>query len=473
VERINLENRINELEAELKALKRDQNALNQGTKTVNVPDEFSPVFENIEQRIRTYFEDLNMDPESGEITANGQRYLLLRTDSMSHEFLDFIISRYSDRPQAEAVSIGNNFQYDNAKVIGTRDAIAFHQKLNLKEPIEKLSAGPIHFAFTGWANVEIFPESNPDPGDNFVLKFQHHNSWEAQSWLKAGKKSEIPVCTMNCGYSAGWCEESFSISLTTVEVTCEAKGDDACTFIMAPTDKIEKYVEEVIDLGAVENFEIPVFFRRKHIEEELKKSLRQKEHLIQEIHHRVKNNLQVISSLLRLQMDSFTDDDLKGEFLSSINRANAMAAVHELMYQRNEFKEVRMDVYFDELFRALIALYQSKDNIGIELDINIPEVQVNLEKSIPLALILNEITCNSFKHGLKHGGTFYLRLLEKEVGSYCLIVGDTGTGMDPATLKAGLGMDLINILVEQIGGEQEIINSKSGLEYKIYFNLDS
>lgn len=467
-----LENRIIELETELAALKREQFALSNEPETVIVPDEISPLFGAMEHRIREYFADLNLDPKSGEITANGQRYLLLRSDSMSHEFLDFIKERYGDRPQTEAVSIGNNFLYDNAKVIGKRDAIAFHEKLQLKEPIEKLSAGPIHFAFTGWANVEIFPESNPTADESFLLKFQHHNSWEAQSWIKAGKKSDIPVCTMNSGYSAGWCEESFSVSLTTVEVTCEAKGDDACTFIMAPTDKIEEYIEEVIDLSSIQNFEIPVFFKRKHIEEELKKSLKQKEHLIQEIHHRVKNNLQVISSLLRLQMDSFPDERLKDEFLSSINRANAMAAVHELMYQRNEFKQVRMDVYFDELFKALIALYETNDSIGIELDINIQDVQVNLEKSIPLALILNEITCNAFKHGLKDGGAFYLRLFEKEDGGYCLIVGDTGTGMDPEIDKTGLGIDLINILIEQIDAVQEVKNSKEGLEYKICFSLD-
>ena len=85
---------------------------------------------------------------------------------------------------------------------------------------------------------------------------------------------------MNCGYSAGWCEESFGMPLTTVELTCEAQGADACTFIMAPTHKIEQLVEQEVDLSSVQDFEIPVFFKRKNIEEQLKQSLNQKEVLL-------------------------------------------------------------------------------------------------------------------------------------------------------------------------------------------------
>ena len=267
--------------------------------------------------------------------------------------------------------MGNNFLYDNAKVIGKKDAVAFHDRLDLKSAIEKLSAGPIHFAYTGWANVEIFPDSRPVADDDFVLKFQHHNSFEAQSWLKAGKKSEIPVCTMNCGYSAGWCEESFGIPLTTVEVTCEAKGDNECSFIMAPPNKIEDYVGEVLDLSKVANFEIPVFFKRKNIEEKLKESIEQKELLIQEIHHRVKNNLQVITSLLRLQMDNLSDPVLKDEFLSSINRITTMATVHEMMYREKDFDRMSMNSYFVDLTKSLVQSYAIDDSVEIDIDISI------------------------------------------------------------------------------------------------------
>lgn len=434
--------------------------------TVLVPEEISGLFAEIEEKVEEYFDDFHFDPVSGEITVHGQRYVLFRTDSMSYEFMDFIKERYADRPEKEAISIANNFLYDNSKVIGKKDALAFHEKLDLKTPIEKLSAGPIHFAFTGWANVEISPESNPIPGDDYVLKFQHHNSFESQSWIKAKRKSKIPVCTMNCGYSAGWCEESFDMALTTVEVTCEAQGADACTFIMAPPDKIEQYVEEVIDLGSIQDFEIPVFFKRKNIEEKLKQSLDQKEILIQEIHHRVKNNLQLISSLLNLQMSKQINADFQDEFGTSVNRVRTIAAVHEMLYRQNRIAEFKMKTYFSELAESLVNMYVDTPDIEVEIDIDVRSSALNLDRSIPVALIMNEITCNSIKHGLKSGGKFYIRLKEEEE-NYNLIIGDNGPGYDSSVSGDSLGLSLVEILCDQLDAVSEVKNSSSGLEYNI------
>jgi len=439
--------------------------------TVQVPEPLKATFLSIENKIRSYFNEINMDPESGEITVEGQRYVLLRSDSLSHEFLDFIIERYTDRPEREAISIGNNFLFDNAKVIGKKDAVSFHEKLGLSEPIDKLSAGPVHFAFTGWANVEILVESNPTPDENFFLKFKHHNSFEAQSWLKAGKKSKIPVCTMNCGYSAGWCEESYGIPLTTVEIECEAKGDDACVFVMTPTDKIEKYVGELIDLSNVQNFEIPVFFKRKNIEEQLRESLEQKEILIKEIHHRVKNNLQIIISLLRVQMAEMDDESLKVEFESSINRVNTMAAVHELIYQNKDFDKINIRKYMNDLVASLIQLYSLNQKSQVEIDVDIPEVEFTIEQSLPLALIMNEIICNAYKHALNDNGKIYLQLIYQNE-EYQLTIGDTGPGFKKDKNQKGIGLMLIDILIDQIGGSKTIKNSSSGLEYKINFKLE-
>ncbi len=461
---------IAELEKELRRLKLELVKDDVSPSTVIVPDELQDAFLHIEEKIRDYFSDLNIDPESGEITAQGQRYVLLRSDSLSHEFLEFIKERYSDRSIHEAISIGNNFLYDNAKVIGKKDAISFHNKLGLTAPIEKLSAGPIHFAYTGWANVEIFKESNPSPDENFILKFKHHNSFEAQSWLKAKKKTDIPVCTMNCGYSAGWCEESFGMPLTTVEVECEAKGDEACVFIMAPSHKIEKYVDELVDLSKVENFEIPVFFKRKHIEEQLRESLVQKEVLIKEIHHRVKNNLQLIISLLRVQMTEMKDKNLVSEFEASINRVSTMAAVHEMIYQNKDFDKVNLRSYMNHLVTSLIQMYSLNQVAEVDIEINIPEVEFTIEQSLPLALILNEIICNSHKHGLEKSGRLYLKL-SCENDEYQLTIGDNGPGFKLKKNQKGIGLMLIDILIEQIDGIKTVKNSSKGLEYKINFKL--
>jgi two-component sensor histidine kinase/predicted hydrocarbon binding protein len=470
MDRAEIEEKIRVLEAELSDLRKELRKDLVRPVTVSVPEQMEELFGGVEEKVSDYFKEFHFDPISGEITVYGERYVLFRSASMSYEFLNFIKERYADRPEKEAISIGNNFLYDNAKVIGKKDAVAFHDRLDLKSAIEKLSAGPIHFAYTGWANVEIFPDSRPVADDDFVLKFQHHNSFEAQSWLKAGKKSEIPVCTMNCGYSAGWCEESFGIPLTTVEVTCEAKGDNECSFIMAPPNKIEDYVGEVLDLSKVANFEIPVFFKRKNIEEKLKESIEQKELLIQEIHHRVKNNLQVITSLLRLQMDNLSDPVLKDEFLSSINRITTMATVHEMMYREKDFDRMSMNSYFVDLTKSLVQSYAIDDSVEIDIDISIKDREFDLENSIPLALVMNEITCNAFKHALGNGGKFYLRLSEDE-GQYVLVIGDDGGGFDDTGIEDGLGLSLVQILCDQLNAELIISNTDAGLEYKIIFSL--
>ena len=164
--------------------------------------------------------------------------------------------------------------------------------------------------------------------------------------------------------------------LTTVEVECEAKGDEACVFIMAPSHKIEKYVDELVDLSKVENFEIPVFFKRKHIEEQLRESLVQKEVLIKEIHHRVKNNLQLIISLLRVQMTEMKDKNLVSEFEASINRVSTMAAVHEMIYQNKDFDKVNLRSYMNHLVTSLIQMYSLNQVAEVDIEINLSLIHI-------------------------------------------------------------------------------------------------
>lgn len=466
-----IQKRITELERELRILKSQKFYKSESPLTVEVPKEIEPLFLDVERKEADYFNGILRDPESGEITIDGERYVLLRSASLSFDFIDFIKERYSDKPEEEAISIGNNFLYDNAKVIGKRDAIALHKKLKLKDPIERLSAGPVHFAFTGWANVEIFPESNPVPNNDYFLKYIHHNSFEAQSWIKAKKKSKLPVCTMNCGYSAGWCEESFGISLTTVEIECEAQGADHCTFIMAPSDRIHEYLEDTEENGGKKNYEVPVFFKRKVIEEQLRKSLEQKELLLKEIHHRVKNNLQIIVSLLRLQMSKTKNEKFRTELETSMNRVSTMAAVHELMYRGENLDKLSIKAYFENLVDALFNLYNVSNKVKKNIKIDIPDAEFSLERSIPLGLILNEITCNSFKHALNDGGEFILEL-SKTDDHFELLVGDNGPGMKDERSDDGLGLSLIEILCDQIDAQLEIQNTPEGLRYKIGFQVE-
>ncbi|MBL7897823.1 MAG: XylR N-terminal domain-containing protein, partial [Crocinitomicaceae bacterium] len=172
---------------------KDQVHFGNPKKTVIVPEAFKAIFDQAEINVKKYFTGAETDPENAEIIINGERYVLFRAAAISYEFLDVFKEFYSNYPEDEAVQIANNFLFDIAHVLGREDAKVFHQRMKLSDPLQKLSAGPVHFAYTGWANVELLPESNPSPDENFYLKFYHHNSFEAQSWIKAKRTSKIPV----------------------------------------------------------------------------------------------------------------------------------------------------------------------------------------------------------------------------------------------------------------------------------------
>ncbi len=260
--------KIDELEKELKKLRLN---LSKSVSSVHVPENMKEPFSQAEKSVLSYFQNLVLNPSKGSIDIEGERYILVRASALSYDFFHTIINLYSEKTPSEAFSEGRNFLFDIGYAIGRQDAKRFHEKLNLTNPIEKLSAGPIHFAYTGWAYVEILPESNPVADENFFLKYNHPYSFEADSWIKKGKKADQPVCIMNAAYSAAWCQESFGMSLSAVEITCRAKGDKECTFIMAPTDKIKDYLKgEQKKINSTDDVSVPFFFERKLIEEKLR-----------------------------------------------------------------------------------------------------------------------------------------------------------------------------------------------------------
>ena len=121
-------------------------------------------------------------------------------------------SRRSTRTRGrdEARGVASNLLFDVAHAIGKADARSLPPAgWAWRDPIEKLSAGPIHFSFSGWAFVDIFAESHPTPDEDYFLIYDHPYSFESDAWLSSGRRSAFPVCVMNAGYSSGWCEESF------------------------------------------------------------------------------------------------------------------------------------------------------------------------------------------------------------------------------------------------------------------------
>jgi len=271
--------------------------------TVKVPAAFEAPFLRAQDYVLRYFADRVENPDTATISIAGERYVLLRAASLSVEFMELVMKLYQDQGEAEARSVANNLLFDLAHALGRADAKAFQAKMGVTDPIERLSAGPIHFAFSGMAFVDILPESRPSPDEDCFLIYDHPFSFESHSWLAKGKKSDAPVCVMNAGYSSGWCEESFGVRLVAVEVECSAAGGQRCRFIMAPPSRIEAYLAQFSPRRTGNSAEdhaalvVPEFFQRKRLEAELREA---NERLEQRVRQRTEE-LELATEQLRHQ----------------------------------------------------------------------------------------------------------------------------------------------------------------------------
>ncbi|MDC0674137.1 ATP-binding protein [Nannocystis radixulma] len=244
-------------------------------KTVRVPPELEPLFEQAQEDVGRFFAERRDVPDKATIEVFGQRYMLVRARAMSVEFFEMVQRLYRDKGQDEALGVARSLLFDIAHAMGLADANDLADRMQLQDPIARLSAGPIHFSHSGWAFVDISPESRPVPNESFYLIYDHPYSFESDSWIDAGKRTDFPVCVMNAGYSSGWCEASFGVPLVASEILCRAKGDEHCRFIMAHPSRIEGYIHDYLHgrphlASHVTRYEIPGFFSRKQQEDELR-----------------------------------------------------------------------------------------------------------------------------------------------------------------------------------------------------------
>ena len=206
----------------------------------------------------------------------------------------------------------------------------------------------------------------------------------------------------------------------------------------------EKVRERTADLQA----EIE---ERKHAEKLISAALREKEILIKEIHHRVKNNLQVVSSLLRLQSSSLKDENSRAALQESKNRVRAMALIHEKLYRSEKLDRIDFREYATTLVTDLFQTYRTSGEFGITPDIRIEEVPLDIDTAIPCGLILNELVSNSLKYAFPHGHGVVSVMFERR-GDYCeLRIADNGKGLpagfDPDSASS-LGLRLVKGLAE-------------------------
>lgn len=197
-------------------------------------------------------------------------------------------------------------------------------------------------------------------------------------------------------------------------------------------------------------------------EQEIISSLHEKELLLKEIHHRVKNNLQIISSLLSLQYRDAKDDRLAYLLKESQGRIRSMALIHEGLYQTRNLSRVDFDGYIRRLTTHLLRTYGIDPSI-IRLIPEVSGVTLGLDHAIPCGLIINELISNALKYAFPNGAKGDVHIsISKDEGQYCLEVRDTGIGLSEEALVsegATLGLKLVHTLTRQIDGSLSVANS--------------
>jgi PAS domain S-box-containing protein len=212
----------------------------------------------------------------------------------------------------------------------------------------------------------------------------------------------------------------------------------------------------------------------KNNEEKIKASLNEKEIMLREIHHRVKNNLQVISSLLNLQSRYIDDPSTDNVFKESQNRVKSMAMIHEKLYQSPDLAYIDFGEYIKSLIESLFGSYLVSIDL-IKAEVQIEDIYLNVNTAIPLGLIVNEIISNSIKHAFPDDMKGNIKIkMDHYKGGYLLEISDDGIGF-PEDLDlentSTLGMLLINSLKNQIDAELELIR-KDGTIFKLFFKSD-
>jgi two-component sensor histidine kinase len=211
---------------------------------------------------------------------------------------------------------------------------------------------------------------------------------------------------------------------------------------------------------------------RRRAEEQIKASLQEKEVLLKEIHHRVKNNLQIISSLLNLQSKYVSDTQALQLFIDSQNRVKSMALIHEILYQSRDISKIDFAEYIKTISGQLFHSYGAYSKM-IDLKINVENIMLDVDTAIPCGLIVTELVSNSLKYAFTdgRGGSIYIEFSNDKDDVLKLIVSDDGIGfpkdVDFGNLES-LGLKLVVALANQLAGAVELERS-GGTTFRITF----
>ena len=215
---------------------------------------------------------------------------------------------------------------------------------------------------------------------------------------------------------------------------------------------------------------------RKQAEDRIKASLQEKETLLKEIHHRVKNNLQIISSLLRLQSKKIREPQALDLFKESQNRVQSMALIHEKLYQSSNLAQIDFQEYIETLVQELFRSYDAYKR-SISFEVNVSQVSLSIALAIPCGLIINELVSNSVKYAFPEiiGGHICISLQERYNSQFILTISDNGVSLpDELDFRNtnSLGLQLVCRLTKQLEGSIEL-DRRHGTKFKIVFATSS
>ena len=213
---------------------------------------------------------------------------------------------------------------------------------------------------------------------------------------------------------------------------------------------------------------------RKHMEEQIRSALEEKGLLLREIHHRVKNNLQIIISLFNLQTSYVADENAYKALKEGQDRIKSMALIHERFYQSDGLSKIDFDDYIRRLSENLMQSFKVT-NEKVSLIIHAEKISLDIDTAVPCGLVINEIVSNSLKHAFKNieHGEILIELNQTEPDRFRLVISDNGVGMEEGfslETSDSLGIQLIQALTDQLEGKMEIVTSvNNGVKYIINF----
>jgi two-component sensor histidine kinase len=224
-------------------------------------------------------------------------------------------------------------------------------------------------------------------------------------------------------------------------------------YLMSKFSEFQKMSEKEIEIANKEN-------EVKTIENKV---------LVKEIHHRVKNNLQIIISLLRLQQNEIKSEETKKHFSEAINRIMVMSLIHQKLYRDKTLSQILIKDYLSELITDIILATALIENVDVKIESEVE--RVDLETIVPLGLLVNELVSNSLQHAFSNveSGIIKIGIEKRQEGAFVMTYFDNGVWKNVSENYSSFGTELIGILVSQLDGEYTRINNNEGTQY--IFNL--